>query len=650
MSFNNCSQKFISTLNKELSSRMSKIVKNIITLSIGSALSISGALSVGFVSSLNAATYQIVDKSEASKLKYTYAQHQNINGDMAISGTSIYNFPVQFDYLDDDDFTEIESFAKLRYQSVHALNDIEDSDALRAGDPTANDLAWVIRWLQDPGASGSTGKGRNIEYQKVGDTIAMTNLGGAGGVSEDYNLWDETFEGTDELTRSTIDIVSGITNGGISYGTATAPFLPGEVFTDADDEEHIYWLREYGIRGFFSYDQGAQVHQVVPFETQHGGGSSAVMDVNEAGIAVGFSSYKLTQSFLEAVEGRDNPDKTDEENKNNTCADPDIVPGQMSLDACIANLLLLATSESYHTMALKATLDPAGSPVVEQLGLLVTPHPDDERSYSSYALAVNSKGVSVGYADGYLDETVTDPDEGERRAYHYAVVYKNDEVIDLTGDHSNKGSSRAYDINDAGIAVGHITKAIGGKPVQKFFYVDTSVPEEEINMINPDDFFSGSDSTVRAINNSGIMVGEGEIETHNESALNPRRTAAFVYDMNNDVFTNLNKTIPCSLRLTYDILEARGINDAGMISATAIVKVDRRDAKGEIMLDDSGVALREDIVRSVSLEPIPDDGEVCTAEEEDKVIRQGASVSFSGILSIMALFGLRRRFLSAFSR
>jgi len=612
---------------------MSKIVKNII------ALSISSALSVSFVSNINAATYQIVDKSEASKLKYTYAQHQNINGDMAISGTSIYNFPVQFDYLDDDDFTEIEAFAAIRHLSVHALDDIEDSEALRAGNPTANDLAWVIRWLQD----SSTGKGRNIEYQKVGDTIAMTNLNG---VTEDYNLWDETFEGTDELTRSTIDIVSGITNGGISYGTATAPILPGELFIDSEGVEHTFWLREFGIRGFFSYNQGAQVHQVVPFETQHGGGTSAVMDVNEAGIAVGFSSYKLTQSFLEAVEGRDDPDKTDEENKENTCADPDIVPGEMTLDACIANLLLLATTDPHHTMALKATLDPTGSPVVEQLGLLVTPHPDDERSYSSYALAVNSSGVSVGYADGFIDETVTDPDENERRAYQYAVVYKNSEVIDLTGDHSDKGNSRAYDINDAGIAVGHISKAIGGKAVQKFFYVDTNVPQEEINMVNPDDFFTGSDSTVRAINNSGLMVGEGEIETHNESTQNPRRTAAFVYDMNNDIFTNLNKTIPCSLRLTYDILEARGINDAGMISATAIVKVDRRDAKGEVMLDDSGTPLSEDVVRSVSLEPIPDDGEVCTAEEENKVIRQGASVSFGGLLSVMALFGLRRKFFS----
>ncbi|WP_114326361.1 DUF3466 family protein [Candidatus Colwellia aromaticivorans] len=594
---------------------MSKIVKNIIALSVSSALSIS------FIHNVNAATYKIKNTGEASKLKYTYAQHQNSSGDMAISGTSLYNFPVQFQYLDEDDFTEIRNYALFSFASVHALNDIEDFDALKAGNPTANDLAWVVRWLQDT----RTGKGLDIEYQKVGDTIAMTNVGG---VTEDYNLWDETFDSTTDLTRSTIDIVSGITNGGISYGTATAPYLPEDVYIDSDGEEHTFWLREYGIRGFFSYDQGAQVHQVVPLETEYGGGESAVLDVNEAGIAVGFSSYKLTQAYIDVIE-----------DDSGGCADPDVLK-DLPFDACVAQAQLQSTVSVYHTMALKATLDPNDNPVVEQLGLLVEPHPDDERPHSSYALAVNADGVAVGYADGWDDETETSPSVSQSSLYHYAVVYKNGEVIDLSGDHANKASSRAYDINDAGIAVGHLTKAINGKVVQKFFYVDTTVPKTEIEMIYPDDFFAGSDSTVRAINNAGLMVGEGEIETHNESPQNPRRTAAFVYDMEAKAFSNLNKLIPCSERLTYDIIEARGINDTGMISATAIVKVARFDAKG-IAIDGE----TEDVVRAISLELIPggDDGEICTAEEEGKVIRKGAGFGFGSLFALISLFGLRRK-------
>jgi hypothetical protein len=600
---------------------MSKIVKNIIALSVSSALSIS------FIHNVNAATYQIKDTGENSKLKFTYAQRQNASGDIALSGTNLYNFPVQFQYLDDDDFTEIRNYAFARYENVHALNDIEDVDALKAGNPTANDLAWVVRWLQDT----SSGKGSNIEYQKVGDTIAMTNVAG---VTEDYNLWDETFVGSDKLTRSTIDIVSGINDIGVSYGTATAPYFPGDIYTDSDDAEHVFWLREYGIRGFFSYDQGAQVHQIVPIETEYGGGQSAILDVNDAGIAVGFSSYKVNQSYIDVIE-----------DDSGGCADTSIVPDQMPLEVCIAKTLLQSSVSVYHMMALKATLDQSGESVIEQLGLLVEPHVDDERAHSSYALAVNNTGVAVGYASGWDDETVTSPAVDQRSNYQYAVVYKNGEVIDLTGDHADKGGSRAYDINDAGIAVGHITKAINGSAVQKFFYVDTTVPEAQIEMVYPNDFFNDSDSTARAINNYGLIVGEGEIETQNESTQNPRRTAAFVYNINDNIFSNLNELIPCSMRLTYDIIEARGINDAGIISATAIVKVDRRDANGELMLDESGNSLKEDVVRAISLEPMADNGEKCTAAEEDKVVRKGAGFGFGSLFALISLFGLRRKFM-----
>jgi len=595
---------------------MGKIVKNII------ALSVSSALSIGLIQNVYAATYQIIDKDKISEVKYTSAQQQNASGDMALLGSNLFNFPVQFQYLDDDDFDEIKVYASINFENVFALDDIEDFDALKLGNPTANDLAWVVLWLRNI-------KQSNLEYQKVGDSVALTNIGG---VTEDYQVWDETFDTTTVLTRSTIDTINGITNAGISYGTATAPYLPGDVFTDSDNDDHVFWLREHGNRGFYSYDQGAQIHQIVPLETEHVGGESGVLDVNEAGIAVGFSSYKISQDYIDDIE-----------DTSGGCADTDIVPDQMTLEACKARTQLLSSLPVYHSMAIKATLDPGGNPVIEQLGLLVEPHPDDERPHSSYALALNSTGVAVGYASGWDDETETSPSKDESSRYEYAVVYKNSEVIDLTGDHSDKGSSRAYDINDAGIAVGHIAKVINGQAVQKFFWVDTTVAKEEIALVHPDDFFAGSDSTARAINNAGLIVGEGEIETHNESIQNPRRTAAFVYDIGNDVFSNLNDTIPCADRLNYDILEARGITDAGIISATAVIKVDLRDAKGELVLDGEGNPEKEDVIRAINLELMPEDGEVCTAEEEGKVVRKGAGLGFTALFALISLFGLRRK-------
>ena len=140
MKFNKCELELSPTINKkELSSKMSKLVKNIIALGVSSALSISS------IHNVYAATYQIVDKGEESKLKYTYAQRQNVSGDMAISGTNIYNFPVQFQYLDASDYLEIISYAINNYSSVNTLDNIEDADALVAGNPTANDLTRIAQ-------------------------------------------------------------------------------------------------------------------------------------------------------------------------------------------------------------------------------------------------------------------------------------------------------------------------------------------------------------------------------------------------------------------------------------------------------------------------------------------------------------------------
>jgi len=361
---------------------MRKIAKNIIALSISSALSIS------FISSINAATYQLVDTGEDSTARYTYAQQQNMSGDIAISGSDIYNFPVQYEYFTEADFDSIEIYAAYNHSSIHSLENIEDSVALRSGSPTANDLAWVVRWLQDT----SSGTGNNIEYQKVGGSIAMAKVDG---VTRSFNLWDTNFEGSQDISRSTVNILTGITNTGISFGSATAPYLPSETFIDDSEVEHIYWLREHGLRGFFSYDNGARVHEITPFETEYGGGISAVMDVNDAGIAVGFSSFELVPGYAEFIES-----------DSGGCADPDIVPSTKSLEACIAETQISTTS-IYNSMAFKATLSSSGTAVIDRLGLLVTPHEDDERSYSSYALAVNSSGNAVGYADGFYDETVT---------------------------------------------------------------------------------------------------------------------------------------------------------------------------------------------------------------------------------------------------
>ena len=173
----------------------------------------------------------------------------------------------------------------------------------------------------------------------------------------------------------------------------------------------------------------------------------------------------------------------------------------------------------------------------------------------------------------------------------------------------------------------------------KFFYVDTNADAGEMELVPyQHDFFNGSSSTARAINENNVVVGEGEFETHNDSTSNPRRTHAFMYDINTDTFTDLNDFLSCDT--PYTIIEARDINEDNEISATAIVKENRRDAKGELVQDEDGNQLTEDVVRAVTLRPIAGEIEDCS-EVEEKVERKGAGIGL-GLFALFGLLGIRR--------
>ena len=576
---------------------MKKIVKSILAVGISTALTTTTA---------NAATYEVIDKGAAELFKYTYAQQENNNGEMAISGTSAYNFPVQYQYLDEEDYDNIVRLADTQHENVHELDNIEDENALRNGDPTANDLAWVIRYLE--GISSSL-------YQKVGDVVAMTN---SGGDTQDFHVYDQKFDGTDQYTRSTTDFINGITNQGWVYGNGSSPYLPLD-FTESDGDEVTHWVRDFSTRGFFSPDNGNTIIELLPPEHEHGG-ESAILDISENGIAVGYASTSVDQAAIDYIN-----------NDDGGCADPDVID-DLPVEVCIQNIRV----GMYNSEAFKWVVNETGEVSSESLGYLVTPHEEDEREYVSYAQAVNIHGVAVGYAHGWWDEKVTSPDKNESRSL-YAVVFKDGTAVDFTEDHSEQFDSRAYDINDSGIAVGHITNYVNGNLRTKFYYVDTN--QENMEMVFPADFFNGSASTARSINETGFIVGEGEVETHNDSSVNPRRTNGFLYDMSTDTFTNLNDFLPCES--DYTIIEARHINDNNEISATALIKVPRRDAKGELMFDDQGNQLVEDVVRAVKLSPIDGEVEDCSAVEE-KVERQGAGLGLGAIFSLLT-FGLARR-------
>ncbi|MCP4985741.1 MAG: DUF3466 family protein [Colwellia sp.] len=614
-----------------------KFAKNILVLGITSALSLCS------LNYSHAAIYKVVEVDKSAE-GYTYGGKLNIKAEMAVSSTNSYNFPVQFQYFEDSDFDRVILLSRTRHDYYFGLEEIEDTagfdERAKAGDATANELAWSKLYLRNQNESSS-----NFAYQVVADTRALINPDASDPSVESTEtcIFDKGFATdsteancTGELTYSTIDVIEGVTDGGVAFGTATAPYLPMEEFTDSNGTIRQHWLREHGQRGFFSLDNGATIYPVTPIETRYGGGFSALFDMNENGVAVGSSSYKLSEGLVEYILG-----------PTTGCEEPNRY--NLPKEICIQN----NQSRMYHIQAFKASLSATGEVETEQLGLLVTPHADDPRAFSSQALAVNNHGVAVGYAHGWDNTDVTTPESNERMTGSYAVIFKEDEagnkqVFDFNQPHYKfrggtvNSFSKARDINDNGIVVGYTTDVDNGW-VKKFFYVDSSLPDDEMEIIIPSGFFKSSKSTAFSVSNSGIIIGEAEIEAHNDSERNPRRTVGFMYELSSEIpkMVDLNTLLEC--QSDYTVITAKDINGAGQISATAVMKSESYDAKGEAILDENGDPVLIDVVRAVLLDPIAD-GEIedCGFTEE-KVERQGASFGSIAIFSLLSLLGLRRR-------
>ncbi|MEW6997031.1 DUF3466 family protein [Colwelliaceae bacterium BS250] len=591
---------------------MKNLIKTALTLSITSAL---------FAQAAFAATYEVIDLGLVDTVKHTYGVEKNPNGQAIISGVSGYNFPVQFQYLDEDDFDDIVRYAEIYHDQIFELTDIQDEDALRAGTPVPNDLQWAINWL------GGTKRG-DTRYQKISDTFVFLT---DGVTSIPLTIFDQIIPGTSDYTRSTAEIPKGITNDGWSFGSSSAPYMPLPPHTDDDDDTYVHWIPHdstgdpingFATRGWVSFD-GTSIIEVTPLEASYGG-LSAVNDINANRVAVGTSSVSLNPQILE--------DMLDDDDRG--CNDPDYVGDgeNVSYEVCIFSY----KARLFFSNAVKWSVNDDGSGVVAtDLGTgIINPDPEDERPFTSAATGINDSGVIVGYSNFWWDYDET-PSRTERVG-SFAAVFKDDQVIDFT-DRDDYFESRALDIANTGLFTGYMYAFINGKARTKFFYANAT--DDVITPIFPEDFFKGSASTGFAINETGFIVGEGEVETFNDNGSTPRRRHGFLYDINTDTFSDINSFLTCESQ--YTVVEARDINDANEILATAFVKQDKRNAVGEVIVID-GETITEDVLRAVYLVPIEGEIEDCS-EIEEKTERKGASFGVFAFLSLIPLMLFRRR-------
>lgn len=588
---------------------MKTFVKSILSLSIGSVIALSTA---------NAATYSVQVISEVDTHSSTFGQFQNNQDDdeFTISATNSFDFPVVVQDLFDDLGLFQNPLGELQF----GLNGnvFEDSDAFINGTPTANDLEIAVDFLQSQS---------DLTFQQVGDQSVFVDFGSGPNL---ITIWDEeftdpSFSSFGQLTRSTEDFISGISSEGWLYGSGSAPHLP----QTAEDGTR-YWLSEFDLKAYVSIDDGNSAIEVNAPEITYGG-QSALLDMKEVNgvqTGVGFASVALVESVQNIIQ--------DEESGCEAISADDVEEA-----LCIESL----RSGLYQIRAYQWFFDTVGNPDAgESLGLLITPNEDDTRSHESYALAVNDNGEVAGYSTGFFLDTDNEPvlaPAADEPVSTYAVVFRDGEVIDLTDDHSEFFASRANDINNSGVAVGFVTSSIQGVQRTSFFHVD--INRDNIEMVLPDGFFTSSSSVARAINNGNVIVGDAEIEQNVGSSTDPRRRNAFFYDIAEDEFENINDFLSCPEQDKYEIIEARDINDNNEITGTALVEVERRDALGEVVVDENGDPLFEFVQQAVRLTPVNGEIEDCDAINDVLIEREGASMSWLFLLFTGLIF-IRRKF------
>ncbi|SMY33099.1 DUF3466 family protein [Photobacterium andalusiense] len=216
---------------------------------------------------------------------------------------------------------------------------------------------------------------------------------------------------------------------------------------------------------------------------------------------------------------------------------------------------------------------------------LAAVNPDDEHlSFQASAQAVALKSDGTPIAVGYSTADVRDDFYAMQAAYFTASAdltsWKRTLIPGLDikpGDDRDFTYTMANGVNSGSVIVGD-AKGNGEKPQRAFIYQVGQGNAKFFDQLAPSLFFKDSNSNAAAINNNGQVVGWVDIEASNGAEARHR---AFTYingtaqgplttggawmldDLTND------GGAANSIANSYRIMNATGINDAGVISATA---------------------------------------------------------------------------------
>lgn len=489
------------------------------------------------------------------------------------------------------------------FAAVYSVGDLGASD----------DVELVYGTASNGDITTANGQIRYESTYDVGDTTLFTAgdlsaLFLRDGVATTVTAFD-SFNDDGVRSGTTEEYLTGVTPSGVMVGSGTAPLYLYEYTLNDEAAEKV--VRDFPARAFTTLD-GITINPVLP-PYDETGGLSRILAVNNGNLAVGYASISQTVSSGEIYE---------------TCVNDNGYPA-----------IVCAQAVAYQLRAYAWQLDDSGAVVsATNLGLPFTPAADDERQYSSQAIAVNSEGVAVGFASYASSSSST--------IRTFATVYQDGQanLIHDAGAFTYSYAHGISDTNDDGIAyvVGQVPLRIDDYTYNKFFVYPLGAEGATLSYAYGSggivDFYRASNSVARAANSKGQVVGWGEWELAPNSQ--NRRQHGFLYDVRDNSFTDLNALIPCDS--PYEIVDAVAIDESGEILAHALLKTDARDDSGSPVAGE-----QEYVVRTVRLSVTGGTSDQCPNEELPKVERKGASESPWLLALMVACLGLRRLYKTA---
>ncbi|OCQ22987.1 hypothetical protein A7985_03245 [Pseudoalteromonas luteoviolacea] len=568
------------------------------------------AASIGlcFSGQLFAVTYELTELPTNENTKHTYILDANESGTIVGRSTELFNLPIDVSYIDIEDngiksaYDSWKRNLELRDDTIDFTLEQIKNENVAATNADAN--AFMRTFLSS--------RAGNPEFQKLNSGISSSFTATT---ADEQVIFDANREYTNnELSRSTVQLLTAVASDGTRVGWATAPYDKVAFKKNNEDDDTIFFQRAHTSRAFLIKPSGELMVLPAKYTDDYGSYSNAT-DIKK----LDDGTYLVVGQSAVSVE------KDSQDRFNDNCKGED-----EPVAVCAWSL---QNAGYYDLRAYQWKLDADFNIIAaetDEIGIGLTRNDDENRIHVSSAMAVNKAGIAVGNSqtregDDFIIR--------QRAGYYQGGAFKP--VVD-----HDKGyeSSRAVAINDNNVVVGYRMDefSVGTNSNVKAYYYEI----DNAKYVEIDSFYEGSDMYVTDINNAGQIIGKAEVEKNVASP----RSEAFIFDKVTGKLDNINDLLPCkSAEFPYDISEAIKITDNGNIYATATKTVNRKDALGNNMKDSNGndefesVAIPVLLTRNNSGEPAQ-----CAPDEAETYERNSASF---GLLSLLAapLLMLRRR-------